>query len=72
MEWPAHLPIVGGGGVTLSVLRREMTLLAILSTSDLKSISNNDHYVPLLPDLIFGTTSAVHFHHFSTHTTYGT
>ena len=26
----------------------------------------------ILPDLIFGTISAVHFHHFSTHTTYGT
>ena len=49
-----------------------MTLLAILSTSDVKSISNNDHYVPLLPDLIFGTTLAVHFHHFATHNTYGT
>ena len=49
-----------------------MTLLAILSTSDLKSISNNDHYVHLLPDLIFGTTSVVYFHHFSTHTTHGT
>ena len=34
--------------------------------------SGRDIYVPLLPDLIFGTISAVHFHHFSTHTTYGT
>ena len=49
-----------------------MTLLTILSSSDLKSNSNNDHYVPLLPDLIFGIISVVHFHHFSTHSTYGT
>ena len=49
-----------------------MTLLAILLYSDLKSNSNNDHYVSLLPDLIFGTISVVHFHPFSTHTTYGT
>ena len=47
-------------------------LFAILSSCDLKFKFHNDHYVPLLPDLTFGTISAVHFHHFSTHTTYGT
>ena len=42
-----------------------------LSFSDL-NFPKNDLYVHLLPESIFGTTSAVHFHHFSTHTTYGT
>ena len=46
-------------------------MYTILSSSDL-NFSKNDLYVPLLPELIFGTTSVVHFHHFSTHTTYGT
>ena len=41
------------------------------SCSDL-NFSKNDRYVPHFPDLIFGTTSAVHFHNLSTHTTYGT
>ena len=43
----------------------------ISSSSDL-NIFKNDAYVPLFSDLIFGTISAVHFYHFSTHTTYGT
>ena len=42
-----------------------------LSCSDL-NIHKNDAYVPLFSDLIFDTISAVHFHNFSTHTTYGT
>ena len=46
-------------------------MYTILSCSDL-NFSKNDHYVPHFPDLIFGANSAVHFHHFSTHTTYGT
>ena len=54
------------------VFEGEEALLQLLSFSDLKIKSHNDHYVPLLPDLIFGTTSVVHFHHVSTHTTYGT
>ena len=36
------------------------------------NFSINTNYVLLFPDLIFGTISAVHFHHFSTHTTHGT
>ena len=44
-------------------------LFKILSHS-LINFPKNDIYVLLLPDLIFGTTSAVHFHHFSTHTIY--
>ena len=50
----------------------EKELFANSSSCDLKIKSLNDQYVPLLPDLRFGTTSAIHFHHFSTHTTYGT
>ena len=46
-------------------------MFKILSFSDL-NIYKNDAYVPIFLDLIFGTISAVHFHHFSTHTTYGT
>ena len=46
-------------------------MFIILACSDL-NIYKNDAYVPLFPDLIFGTISAVHFHHFSTHTTHGT
>ena len=46
-------------------------MYTILSCSDL-NFSKNDRYVPHFPDLIFGTNSAVHFYHFSTHTTYGT
>ena len=38
----------------------------------LQNQPQNDHFVPPFSELIFGTTSAVHFHHFSTHTTYGT
>ena len=33
---------------------------------------HNDRYVPLFSVLIFGSTSAVHFLHLSTHATYGT
>ena len=54
------------------VFEGEEALLQLLSFSDLKIKSHNNHYVPLLPDLIFDTTSVIHFHHFSTHTTYGT
>ena len=46
-------------------------MLTISSSSDL-NICKNDAYVHFFSDLIFGTISAVHFHHFSTHTTYGT
>ena len=46
-------------------------MFIILSCSDL-NIDKNDAYVPLFSDLIFGTISAVHFYHFSTHTTYST
>ena len=46
-------------------------MFKILSCSDL-NIYKNDDYVHFFSDLIFGTISAVHFHHFSTHTTYGT
>ena len=46
-------------------------MYTILSCSDL-NFSKNDCYVPHFPDLIFDTNSAVHFHHFSTHTIYGT
>ena len=46
-------------------------MLTISSSNDL-NICKNDAYVPFFLDLIFGTISAVHFHHFSTHTTYGT
>ena len=42
-----------------------------LSCSDL-NIYKNDAYVHLFSDLIFGTILAIHFHHFSTQTTYGT
>ena len=46
-------------------------MFIILSCSDL-NIYKNDAYVPIFSDLIFGTISAVHFYHFSTHITYGT
>ena len=42
-----------------------------LSFSDL-NFQKNDLYVPLSPKSVFDTTSAVHFHNFSTHTTHGT
>ena len=43
----------------------------ILSSSDLNFPKMT--FMSLdFPDLIFGTISAVHFHPFSTHTTYGT
>ena len=42
-----------------------------LSCSDL-NIHKNDAYIPLFSYLIFDNISAVHFHHFSTHNTYGT
>ena len=46
-------------------------MFIILSCSDL-NIYKNDAYVLLFSDLIFGTISAIHFNHFSTHTTYRT
>ena len=46
-------------------------MFIILSCSDL-NIYKNDAYVPLFSVLTSGTILAVHFHHFSTHTTYGT
>ena len=46
-------------------------MLTISSSSDL-NICKNDAYVPFFSDLIFDNISAVHFDHFSTHTTYGT
>ena len=48
----------------------EEELFNVLSFSDLNKLKNDD-FVLLLPVLTFGTISAVHFPHFSTHTTYG-
>ena len=45
-----------------------MTLLLFLSFVSFKNL-NNDHYVPELGFSTFGTISAVHFHHLSTHVT---
>ena len=39
-----------------------------ISSFSYLNIYKNDAYVPIFSDLIFGTISAIHFHHFSTHT----
>ena len=46
-------------------------MFSILSFSHLNNF-HNANFVPLFPVLTFGSTSAVHFDHFSTHTTYVT
>ena len=46
-------------------------MFSILSFSHLNNF-HNANFVHLFPILTFGSTSVVHFHHFSTHTTYGT
>ena len=45
-----------------------MVLFLILSLVSFKNL-NNDHYVSKLGFLTFGTISAIHFHHLSTHVT---
>ena len=45
-----------------------MVLFTILSLVSFKNL-NNDHYVPKLGFLTFGTISAVNFLHLSTHAT---
>ena len=55
-----------------SFLMGETTLYTILSLCDLKSKSKMPIMSLHLPVLTFGTISAVDFHHFSSHTTYGT
>ena len=45
-------------------------MFSILSFSHLNNF-HNANFVPIFPVLTFGTISALHFHHFSTHTTYG-
>ena len=54
------------------VYEGEDALYTILSLCDLKSKSKMPIMSLHLPVLTFGTISAVNFHHFSTHTIYGT
>ena len=46
--------------------------VAVLSFSDLKTFLKMTFMSFFFPVLTFGSISAVYFHHFSTHITYGT